>query len=558
MELKYFAWSKITFSRLTLVYFIFSLSYFVIQLAFQIKAYTINAAAHHVIDKIIHDAGTVNASLPLLRGSRLYLCSWIPSNLNTDAAACPVIWSADEGSTPNKPTVTTASPSSTFPPLMGTPNVFAPSETGTSNDPTDSVRDAASRLASLTSPTALPAAPNGVQATELSQQCLWALNWPNVSLRNTQREDCVFIAFQFWVLAVSIRALWNESIPHILASLLSHLMATVWGILQITHTAHFRAEFNRVITKGACKQTILNLSYWNARQWAELYALSLNGLALLISCALTWNLIKLFGWQTFKRIGASRTVNRAYKLFLSLSITIQLSFFFMAVTISLWIDQLMNSGIGDLSSFLTLYKATSFATLALLLPWSMTGWFGVRRELHLPTSIFLILSTLYLAGWGVMFFSTTFRWTFTTWFFFAVMASASVFLTFMGMVLGFVCRFNFGTGLARCLNANQPLCEEDGATTDVEEVAFPDSEKPFANLGKHDDDSTSDLGSKSPLNTTVHFVTFPQTALQRHSEDVETHRSHSRKSSISSNENSHSRKGSSGSNHSQRQRWVIE
>ena len=35
----------------------------------------------------------------------------------------------------------------------------------------------------------------------------------------------------------------------------------------------------------------------------------------------------------------------------------------MAVTISLWIDQLMNSGIGDFASFLTLYKVASFVTL---------------------------------------------------------------------------------------------------------------------------------------------------------------------------------------------------
>ncbi len=62
----------------------------------------------------------------------------------------------------------------------------------------------------------------------------------------------------------------------------------------------------------------------------------------------------------------------------------------MAVTISLWIDQLMNSGIGDFASFLTLYKVASFVTLAvsdyvimymtdnfisnpqLLLPWFIT------------------------------------------------------------------------------------------------------------------------------------------------------------------------------------------
>jgi len=77
----------------------------------------------------------------------------------------------------------------------------------------------------------------------------------------------------------------------------------------------------------------------------------------------------------------------------------------------------------------------------------MKGWFAVRRELRAPMFVFLLLSMLYLAGWGVMFFSTTFRWTFTTWGFFSVMASASVFLTLLSLVLGVVCRFNFGKGL---------------------------------------------------------------------------------------------------------------
>lgn len=63
--------------------------------------------------------------------------------------------------------------------------------------------------------------------------------------------------------------------------------------------------------------------------------------------------------------------------------------------------------------------------------------------------IFLLLSVLYLAGWGIMFVSTTFRWTFTTWTFFSIMACASVFLTVMSIVLGIVCRLNFGKGLAR-------------------------------------------------------------------------------------------------------------
>lgn len=201
--------------------------------------------------------------------------------------------------------------------------------------------------------------------------------------------------------------------------------------------------------------------------------------------------LQLFGWQTFKRVGASLTINRIYKLVLFLSITIQLSLFFMIVTVSLWVDQLMNSVIGDLASFQKLYKVTSFITLAVRIilhlriqnisnsarPYISVvdpmvddceykknyfqahsglfcapleqGWFAVRRELRLPMVIFLLLSILYLGGWGVMFVSTTFRWTFTTWTFFSIMATTSVSLTLLSVILGVLCRLNFGKGLAR-------------------------------------------------------------------------------------------------------------
>jgi hypothetical protein len=62
--------------------------------------------------------------------------------------------------------------------------------------------------------------------------------------------------------------------------------------------------------------------------------------------------------------------------------------------------------------------------------------------------VFLILSFGYLVGWGVMFASTTFRWTFVQWRFFSLIASGSVLLTLMALILGVVCRLNFGKGLS--------------------------------------------------------------------------------------------------------------
>lgn len=109
----------------------------------------------------------------------------------------------------------------------------------------------------------------------------------------------VFIAFQFWVLGMSIVALLNESIPHILASLVTHLMATAWAGFQITHTANFRSDFGRVVTHGACNNISLLPHYWVARGKAEIPSLALNVIALFVSSFLTWKLIKVVSSEMF-------------------------------------------------------------------------------------------------------------------------------------------------------------------------------------------------------------------------------------------------------------------
>lgn len=131
----------------------------------------------------------------------------------------------------------------------------------------------------------------------------------------------------------------------------------------------------------------------------------------------------------------------------------------------------------------------------------LQGWFAVRRELRAPMFIFLMISVLYLAGWSVMFFSTTFRWTFVTWRFFSIMACISVFLTVISFIFGVICRFNFGKGLLRyrklhhylplirnilslgTVSADHPLPDDDYVddygSSDIEKVDFPSNEKPI-------------------------------------------------------------------------------
>ncbi|KAG6866027.1 hypothetical protein C0991_009436 [Blastosporella zonata] len=539
------AWDRITFSRLTVAYFAFSIVHFIIQLSFQVKAFTINADAGAFLNDIVVQGDAVNNSLPILSGNTLHLCSWVRGDLNLHDDSCPVVWNGTKGTNTNdaqsdisignitwtiEPTASVITSVSVVTSTSTATSATVPysSSTMTSAGPTTSVDTSfpavtASGSSSVgpqtvtvfvrPNPTALSTASDddddnkllelvarggprilafeqdgkisvnvsGMNSKDsivatLDSSCVWALNWPVSVLDNTKREDIVFIAFQFWVLGMSIVALLNESIPHILASLVTHIMATAWAGFQIKHTADFRSDFTRVITNGACSEVSLLSTYWHDRSIAEVTSLAFNVLALVISSFLTWRLFKLFGWQTFKRVGASLTINRIYKIVLILSITIQLSMFFMAITVSLWIDRLFNSPIGDLVELKTLHKVSSFITLAVY----NQGWFAVRRELRVPMIIFLILSVWYLGGWSVMFFSTTFRWNFVTWTFFSIMATASVLLTVASLILGVICRCNFGKGLLRYLNAQQDLLDDNFeyyGGSDVEKVDFPSNEK---------------------------------------------------------------------------------
>ena len=73
--------------------------------------------------------------------------------------------------------------------------------------------------------------------------------------------------------------------------------------------------------------------------------------------------IQSFGWQTFKRIGASLTISRAYRIILIFSICIQLSVFFVVVSCALWIDQVYNGDIGHLTNRAGMFKGVMIAIL---------------------------------------------------------------------------------------------------------------------------------------------------------------------------------------------------
>ncbi|KAJ3890652.1 hypothetical protein GG344DRAFT_66081 [Lentinula edodes] len=505
-------WNRLTFSKLTTAYFVFSVIHCVVQLALQARAFTINATSANFLFDISLTAHAFNNSVPYLAGSRLFLCPDVPTALNFDTGKCNIVWNgtavhnnvttADLAAiqTSSSSLVVSSSSTSVAPASLFSSSASSiPSFTSaTPSSTTSATHVAIVKTVSVTqvvhvteTPTSQPASTVGEdkdddsahvhrrqnpnleitvtqQADSLPPQVNISLpNQPNTlatlssnflnpfnSLDNTKREDVVFMSFQIWVLGMSLVALLNESIPHIIASLLTHALATGWASYQIVNTRGFERDFARVITHGACSGVPQLLGgYWTTRQDAEYASLALNVLEAIQ--------------------GEFCFVERKWVLTKAID-------FWMA---NLQASRLINGVGAEHADHIVLYRATAFATMFLLLPWVSTGYIGARKELRIPMIAFLLLSILYLAAWSLMFLANTFRWEFWSWRFFSLMATFSVALTVLAFILGIVCCLNFGKGLLRYLNAQEPLPGDDFTPvnygSDPEKVEFPSNQQPI-------------------------------------------------------------------------------
>ncbi|KIJ45710.1 hypothetical protein M422DRAFT_207072 [Sphaerobolus stellatus SS14] len=342
--------------------------------------------------------------------------------------------------------------------------------------------------------------PGESNTINLSKTCIETLIYPVQTLSNTKREDVTLIAFQFWVMSMSLVAILNESIPHLSAALMTQLLVTVWSAIQVANTANFRKEFFRLTFNGACRQQSLLGNYWKPRLDAEIASTVLNGVALLLMAIMTYKLIKVYSWQTYKRIGASLAINRIYKLVLCLSMLIQLTLFAVVATAGLWIDQLYNGSVAQLSANRTVYEGGIFVMAILLPPWLTLGWFAIRREWRVWSLVFLALNVVFVTMYALIFDSKSFRWTLSLWRFFLLMAILSGLLLLGTLGLGLACRLNFGKGLPTYLNVQEPIEGIDFAPV------YPDGKDP--EMGDYKSDMEKiDFPSSGGGNESVNFAT---------------------------------------------------
>jgi hypothetical protein len=246
-------WNRITASRISIFYLVFSIINCIFQIFFQSQEFFIN---QHAADFLTHVTGIGNATFQgfFVLDSQLHLCTHVPSTISTKS--CQVVWNgtiigsahADADTSPYTSSiipVTTTSSDSTIPVPSSTTLVSSPATTTSSRHHPDSDRiqvvskSLHSKEISIVGPdnktsVVLEGFGRNGQNVTLDPKCLVALNWPlqtyawlltflrlkftrllfRFRLRNTKREDFTFLAFQIWVLGMSLVALLNESIPH--------------------------------------------------------------------------------------------------------------------------------------------------------------------------------------------------------------------------------------------------------------------------------------------------------------------------------------------------------
>jgi len=319
----------------------------------------------------------------------------------------------------------------------------------------------------------------------MNQMCTLVLTYPHQVLANAQREDVVLVLTQFWIFCVSFFAIMYDSIPHLVAALCFRTLATGWSMYIIWRNEDVRFRFELLLSSDDSPCRPLNIDklfpgYFMSRQALQIPDLTLNIVALSLAVYLSIKLIKVYGPNTFNRVGAPPHIVRIYKYFLAGFVSFQVSALFLISVVCLWLDQMVNrdNAMSEFTKHKNLYIALSIFTLVILIPWITTGWYAIHRERKRLMVAFLVVASVVFASWVLMLKSWSFSWTFVNWPFFAVQIIIATLSLISTIGFGTVSYLHFGKGLSHYLYVEDVLAKSGFEPTlfekDIEKAAVED------------------------------------------------------------------------------------
>jgi len=491
-------YAAITLNRVTVAFFLFSLVHCFSQGIIQSFLYSSDRGFEEVVTQIVRAAQIPLENMTYLEGSpnhwTLRMCNNIPHGQPRNP--CMVIFQS--GVNVNvEPDAVESDTKESISILQDYSQGFAVSTTLNSAGNVSGVEVQSSAAASVF----------------LSLQCAQILVYPQQILQDSVREDMTFIFFQFWLLGVSVFAVSRGSIPHMITALGSRFLIAAWSAyIVIYRTPNQRETFQEMVSApGTPCGVELFPTYFGTRYAYNIADVVLSFTSLLLSGLLSWNLLKVYRAQSFKRVGAPEHVLHIYKFFMAVQAVLQLEVFVLVAATSLWVDVLARTAIRKISTHTPIYDALIIATTILVIPWIALGWYGVRREQKSLIISFLGIAFFFVSGWAIMFYSIVYRWSFVQWPYLGCVTVASFILIFTSMILGTICWRNFDKGLAQYLNAEDALADSNFAPevfqhSDVEKsgeksgdfYAYDEPDFPMPTFHSGSDETTRNDGSRIP------------------------------------------------------------
>ncbi|KAK0200313.1 hypothetical protein DFS33DRAFT_1360473 [Desarmillaria ectypa] len=289
----------------------------------------------------------------------------------------------------------------------------------------------------------------------LSKTCVQTLLLPSQDLSNFRRENLAFIFLQFWLFGISVLAMMQDSVPHLLAGIGARILLTAWSAYAIWRTQHLSSVYRALLSDPGTPCSVdFFPTYFSNRSSLEIPDLVLNFTALAI---MIWTVLRVYAVQSYKCVGAPAHILRIHKFFMAIQACLQLEVYILPAGMGLWIDQLFNTYIKHISEHTKIYEGAFIFYTVMVVPWMILGWYAVRYERKKWMFTFIFIGFLFLLCGSLMFDSQVYRWTFIMWPNLACFTVSYMIVIVACIILGIVCLRNFDQGLTQYLNAESVL-----------------------------------------------------------------------------------------------------
>ncbi|KAH8120479.1 hypothetical protein DFH11DRAFT_66333 [Phellopilus nigrolimitatus] len=292
--------------------------------------------------------------------------------------------------------------------------------------------------------------------------------------RDNRMEDVVFVVIHAYLLFVTVYAIARESIPHIVVIFSIRFLSAIWSLSRFIETIAVKKSLGRLVHAASCPSDFFGPKFFENRHIFEGLLLCSSTFMIILEAFLATKLGRVYFKRPWRVVQVSNEMQKMYKLLLGFSVVVQISALIFPTTMALWIDQIMNTWYSHATgNHIVLFRSFSIVLTILLPPWIAIGWYSLRREWPRATIVFLAFGAAFLGCLLALPFSPMFRWTFTTWWFFGMIFTATVVLFVATLVLAVLCRRNFGKNLDHYLLVQSRLSDRDFAHDHFEEDAKP-------------------------------------------------------------------------------------